>query len=140
MIAPSRLFIPQHMLEEIISHVQQNSPVEACGLLAGNGEQVHIVLPVKNELQSTTAFKMFPQEQINALYRIEEMHYQLLAIYHSHPTGPPHPSERDLENHFDPEIISVILFWNGQKWLPGGYRIEQQNFQEIDLCITSAPE
>ena len=88
----------------------------ACGLLAGTAldgvGQVKIAIPVSNALHSPVRFRMAAEEQLAAFLHIEELGFELLAIYHSHPHGPASPSSTDLAEAFYPEALTLI--WSGQ--------------------------
>ena len=51
-------------LAEMIRHVAAQSPLEACGLLAGRGERVESTLPIANADQSPARFRMDALEQL----------------------------------------------------------------------------
>ncbi|MCW5876672.1 MAG: M67 family metallopeptidase [Anaerolineales bacterium] len=89
------LRLPRPLWEQMRQHVAALAPQEACGLLAGEGEQVLAAYPVRNELASQTHFRMDPAEQWAAFQAMEAQGWDLLAIYHSHPTGPARPSRQD---------------------------------------------
>ena len=53
---------------------------------------------------SPTAFALDGQSMIDAEKRIETDGYEILGVYHSHPTSPPEPSKRDRRDaaEYDP--------------------------------------
>ncbi len=95
--------------QEMLAHVRQWYPLEACGLLAGGGQTVNAVYPIDNILRSPTAYEMEPTQQLNAMLDFEAQGESLLAIYHSHPQGPASPSETDIEKAYYPEAVYVII-------------------------------
>ena len=78
------------------AHVQSQAPLEACGLVAGRHDFSQKVFPITNILHSASRYRMAPEEQVRALMTIHHAGMELLAIYHSHPAGPPWPSLADL--------------------------------------------
>ena len=96
------------VLEQVVRHAQSHAPKESCGLIAGRavGERL---IPIRNLLDSTTAFEMEPAELIRSLRQLRESGDQLLAIYHSHPSGPAHPSAEDVRRAYYPEAAHIIV-------------------------------
>ena len=93
----------------VVEDVRARHFEEACGLIAGSGGISTAVYPLENVLHSPTRYRMDPGEQIRTLWKIEEKGWDLLAIYHSHPGGPPYPSETDVVVAGYPESYHLIL-------------------------------
>ncbi|MEZ4594001.1 MAG: M67 family metallopeptidase [Chloroflexota bacterium] len=97
-------------LNQIINHLQTCYPEEGCGLVAGDElGRVTAVYPIENSRHSPTAYRMNPQQQIQAMLDLEANGWQLLAIYHSHPHGPETPSSTDIQQATYPEALSIIV-------------------------------
>lgn len=94
----------------MLDHVLSCLPEEACGLLGGTGALASLMLPVANAARSSTRFRMDPQDQVEAMTRVEGAGLDLVAIFHSHPCGPAGPSETDLREAAYPE--SAYLIWS----------------------------
>jgi len=128
------LRIPKTHWDEMLRHVRQHEPLEACGLLAGKDEQVQKVLLVRNQAQSPVRFVMDPYEQLQAFEWIETQALELIGIFHSHPGGPETVSSTDIaEAAYD----VVHLIWsrlNGQ-WQARGFWIEAGQAIEIVLLV-----
>jgi proteasome lid subunit RPN8/RPN11 len=129
MDTPTKLILMCEHWEVMLEHVRACLPEEACGLLAGDGEQVLKVLPIRNIEQSPIRFRMDPQEQVDALFWIEEQGLSLMGIFHSHPSGPHQPSETDLLEAAYPEVAYLVWSrmraeWNCRAFIlgPGGSR------------------
>jgi [CysO sulfur-carrier protein]-S-L-cysteine hydrolase len=106
----------QHMLEHLLACL----PVEGCGILGGRpGELVcQAVLPVPNLLRSAVRFRMEPEAQLKAFHELEARDLELLAVFHSHPTGPDYPSPTDLAEFAYPGVLYLI-------WSPAAYNQTQ---------------
>ena len=104
----------------MLDHLLACLPEEACGLLggrlglpaSGHPARCQAVLPVPNALHSPVRFRMDPAEQLKAFYWFEEHGLDLVAIFHSHPGGPGHPSATDLAEFAYPGTFYLI-------WSPG---------------------
>ena len=126
----SKIIISDDLIVQIGSHALACLPMESCGLIAGIEERATAFLPVANELESPTAFRMNPQEQLNAFLWMESQNLDLLAVFHSHPNGPQSPSSTDISEFFYPEAASLI-------WTPASLRafhITREGYVEIPVA------
>ncbi len=121
--------------EKMHIEVDRHSPEEACGLLAGIGNEVFEVIPVQNKLHSPVRYLMAPEEQLNAFLRMEEKNLDLVGIYHSHPNGPDRPSPTDINEAYYPEAIHFIWFKTDREWRCKAYRIHSRVVTEVELII-----
>lgn len=128
-----RLLLEASHLEAILRQVNEQAPLEACGLLAGKDGRVQAVLPVENVLRSPVRFRMRPEDQLKAFNWIEEHDLDLLAIYHSHPAGPPYPSMTDIEEAAY-AVAYLICYPEAGTWQVRGFRIEVEKFKPIELA------
>ncbi|HIP72024.1 MAG TPA: M67 family peptidase [Anaerolineae bacterium] len=103
------LTIPKPLYNAMIQHLQDEYPLEACGLLAGKDGVVSRQYPIENILHSPVAYEMEPMQQIQAIIALEEAGLELAAIYHSHPQGPSAPSETDVALAYWPEAAYIIV-------------------------------
>ena len=93
----------------MLAQLQAVYPLEGCGLLAGRAGRVERVYPVDNALHSPFEYEMDPRQQLQAMLDLEDAGWELLAIYHSHPHGPPDPSATDVARAYYPEALHVIV-------------------------------
>jgi len=126
--------------DQMLGHVISWLPEEACGLLAGTEGRVTAVLPVENAEHSPVRFRMDPEQQVRALQEIEEQDLILLAIYHSHPTGPTGPSLTDLTEAAYPGVCHVIWSRRGKEWLARAYVLESGEGREILLVVENGTD
>lgn len=130
----SSLIIHNTQLQEMIVHVSHQAPLEACGLLAGRGNQVEKVIIVRNQAQSPVRFVMDPYEQLKALDWIDSSGLELLGIFHSHPAGPETASVTDITEAAY-EVVHVILSRRGKQWKARGFWMENGKAREVALQI-----
>lgn len=123
----------------MLSDIMHNLPFESCGLVAGvrcdQLWEAQEIIPVKNVLKNSTRFRMSPQEQLEAFQTIEDNGWELLAIYHSHPSGPPIPSPTDLEEHFYPDTLALICSYEQQRWVCKAFQVSAEIFKEVEIQI-----
>jgi proteasome lid subunit RPN8/RPN11 len=97
--------------------VDRLAPEEACGIVAAVDGQSVLVIPIENDLHSPVRFRMKPKQQLDAFLLLEKNHWDMAAIYHSHPQGPDQPSETDLAEHHYPEAVALIWSHQSGEWL-----------------------
>ena len=116
------------------THVARTAPEEACGLVAGRGGKSSGVFPITNVLHSPRAYRMAPDEQVRAMFAMEARGEELLAIYHSHPSGLPMPSPRDLA---EAAYAVVYLIWApvGGRWVVRGFRLDGGKVREVPVRV-----
>lgn len=129
------LKIPVKIWQQMVLHCTNSFPEEACGLLAGLGKNVHVILPVDNILHSPVRFRMDPGQQLAAFQLIDDQGLELLAMYHSHPEGPDFPSQTDIAEAYYPETIYIILSGKDKDIYPYGYTIESGRVSQVTLNI-----
>ncbi|NPV66825.1 MAG: M67 family metallopeptidase [Anaerolineae bacterium] len=104
------LSLPVAMVEAMIAHARQVYPDEACGLIGGIGTEGRMIWPIHNVADDPMVrFRMAPDEQVRALAAFEGRGWELIAIYHSHPTGPPRPSDTDIAEAQYPAAFYIII-------------------------------
>jgi [CysO sulfur-carrier protein]-S-L-cysteine hydrolase len=131
-----QLIIAKEYRDAILAHIENEVPLEACGLLAGKNDRVEKVLLVRNQAQSPERFVMDPYEQLKAFDWIDSNGLALLGIFHSHPTGPETVSVTDItEAAYD--VVHIICSRSADQWKLRGFWIENRQASEITLLFTS---
>lgn len=105
-------------------------------MVGGDGETALAILPIPNELHSPHRFRMAPEEQLKAFLFLEEKAWDLIAIYHSHPEGPDHPSETDLGEFSYPGTLYLIWYRLNGAWDVKAYTLDNQSFAETEIVRT----
>ena len=123
------LKIRQDLWQQILEDVEYHAPIEACGLLAGKNGEVTKVYPIANALASPVRFRMAPDEQLHAFMDIDAQSLDLLAIYHSHPNGPPQPSPTDLDEFAYPGVLYLICHCSVSGWSCSCFNISGSHFE-----------
>jgi proteasome lid subunit RPN8/RPN11 len=130
----SSLIVPQNKIGEMIRHVEERAPLEACGLLAGKNNRVEKVIPVRNQAQSPVRFVMDPYQQLEAFEWIESQGFDLLGIFHSHPAGPETVSPTDIAEAAY-QVVHIIWSRPNGRWTGRGFWIENGQATEVDLLL-----
>ena len=124
------LIIPQALFDEMLAHLRGDLTQERCGLLAGVDGWVTRVLPVPNSLGSPWAYRMDGPEFIAAMKACD---FEPLAIYHSHPSGPPTPSSTDVAEATYPDSYYVIVSFHVQPPSVRAFRIVAERVSEVEI-------
>ena len=108
------LVISKDKLDELLNHLKEEYPYEACGILAGGissdgVKEVGKVYRMTNIDKTAESFLMDPKEQFKVMKDMRESNLEMAGIYHSHPETPARPSARDVSMAFYPEVSYVIV-------------------------------
>jgi proteasome lid subunit RPN8/RPN11 len=119
------LTISKSQLRKITAFLTRCVPEEGCGLLAGSPDGiVHTIFTITNKFHSPTRFRMDEMELIHAFRDMDSNQQVLLGIFHSHPTGPDHPSMTDLAEFYYPDSFMVIFSRLKRGWDVNAYQID----------------
>ena len=132
--------LSRHQYDALIDLALDALPHEACGLLAGEPGIVREVIPLTNVEHNPVGcgWRADSREQLRAFERIDDMGWQLVAIYHSHPSSAAHPSERDIEHALYPDASYVIVsMLNPDTPEAGVFRICEGAVNSEPLSISS---
>ena len=120
--------------QQMLEHINQHAPLEACGLLAGKANRVERVILIRNQAQSPVRFVMDPYEQLQAFAWIDSSGLDLLGIFHSHPAGPDRASQTDIEEAAY-EVVHLIWSKDQNGWQARGFWIQNGRATEVSLQI-----
>jgi len=113
-------------------------PDECCGVLAGRGDVIETIYPVRNTAEDArTRFEMDPAEMWAARRQATREGLEVLGFYHSHPRTPPVPSSYDIERAYYSDAVYLIAGLS-----PGfsvrAFRISGGSADEVSIEIESA--
>lgn len=103
------IYLEKDFKKDIIEHLMEGFPNEACGILAGRNHKVEKIYRMKNTDKSATSFFMDPEEQIAVMKDIRNKGLSFIGVYHSHPETGAYPSAQDVKLAFYPEVSYVIV-------------------------------
>jgi proteasome lid subunit RPN8/RPN11 len=131
-------------MAQMIEQAKNHQPNECCGLLGGMvaNDGLAMVLgcfPLINAAHSPVLFESDPRSIFEATRAIDQQGWQLLAIYHSHPTSEPIPSRTDLERSYDPEVMNLILSLQHDPVLIRAWWLLPDSFTEADWEVVDEP-
>ena len=121
-------------------HALDETPREACGLLAGRGELISLALPMRNAASRPERdYALDPKEQIRALKRIDSRGLEWLGVYHSHPDSAPIPSRSDISAAVDSGLPHLIASLESPSPRMKLWRIDAGDVTPLDLLYADMP-
>ncbi len=101
--------ITREVAEDIIEHAKKDTPIEACGYLAGKNGIITKSYMMTNIDNSPEHFSFDSKEQFDVVRQARSEGLEIIANYHSHPFSPARPSQEDINMAYDPDISYVII-------------------------------
>jgi proteasome lid subunit RPN8/RPN11 len=130
-----RLILPGRVARSLRAHASESVPAEACGFLAGRAGVVERAVAVHNQDAETGRFQMDPVDLVRAQYEILDAGQDVLAIYHSHPTGPAWPSATDGRQLAESKLPQVIVHAVDEGWEIYGFRWWRGSIQALRVVV-----
>ena len=105
--------LSQKQVNTLLEAARRNMPIESCGVLFGKLEKKEVLVmriaPMRNLFNSSTEFKIDPEEMLREIKTAESNGMELVGFFHSHPTHL-RPSLKDIEcMRFWPKTIWLII-------------------------------
>jgi [CysO sulfur-carrier protein]-S-L-cysteine hydrolase len=118
----------------MVRHAKKELPNECCGLLAGivGSSELRAVkwYPLINETASPIEYRSEPRSMFEAIKDMRGPGYEIVAIYHSHPTSPPIPSRTDLAQNYSADVVNIIVGLNGPEPTVRAWWLAEDSFEE----------
>ncbi|MFB6281091.1 MAG: desampylase [Haloferacaceae archaeon] len=112
---------------------------EVCGVLAGthgaSESTVRAAHPAENVAdRPEIRYHIDPEEQFEIVESIEDEGLDVVGFYHSHPAGPPRPSDTDADRATWPDLSYAIVALDGYPYL-GSWRWRDGAFEQETVRI-----
>jgi proteasome lid subunit RPN8/RPN11 len=134
--------ISGELRDEIVKHALENPKIECCGLVAvesgpDGAKTAMRVYRTENIHASDLKFEIDPMEQYRLTSEIEELGWEIGAVYHSHVRSPPKPSQTDISFAAHAGKIEWIIVGLAPGADPEvrSYLIEDGNVREVALEV-----
>ena len=129
--------------DEIVSHAYGGGEAEVCGVLAGthgtDGEPsvVTDAYEADNAAETPrTRYRIAPEQQLALIEAIEADGLDVVGFYHSHPAGPPRPSETDVARATWPDYSYVICALDGRPFVGSWrWRGDDEGFEQETVAV-----
>jgi proteasome lid subunit RPN8/RPN11 len=130
----------------MVAQALAEQPNECCGLLAGvletpdeGGVPVGRVVarfPLVNALASPRRYAADPRGLFDASKAMRNEGWEVLAVYHSHPTSDPIPSLTDLkENGYEDAVVHLIISLTTSPPTIRGWRLTETEYREEEWDV-----
>ncbi|MFW6382981.1 MAG: desampylase [Haloferacaceae archaeon] len=133
--------------DDIVHRAYDGGEAEVCGLLAGERETdgdrsvVTATYAAENVAETPESrYLIDPEEQFELFEAIEAAGLDVVGFYHSHPTGPTHPSETDAARATWPDRSYVICALDGYPFVGSWrWRDGEEAFEQETVAVRSEP-
>ncbi|OGW37321.1 MAG: hypothetical protein A2010_15365 [Nitrospirae bacterium GWD2_57_9] len=138
------LNIKRSDFEVILAHCRSGLPNEACGMLGGRNGSVEKVYPMRNAKPGPDYYEMDAEEQFRVMKDIRESGFELIGLFHSHPTGQAYPSSVDIAQAYWPgtelpnypdAVYMIVSLMDRARPVARGFSIEEGRVQEVKLSV-----
>jgi len=130
------LAFPAATFAQMIGHMYDGYPIEACGLLIGRGARVHRFVPSRNLTESARVYTIDPVVHLHAERQAEEEGFEVIGVVHSHTHSEPYPSPTDVEQAPDPSWHYVIVSFKREAPESRSYRIVDGEIFEEPIVVS----
>lgn len=129
------IIIPSHIFDEMLVHCKEGYPNEACGILAGSGNEVSKIYKMTNIENSPISYFMDSNEQFKAMKDMRENNLSILAIFHSHPSSAAYPSAKDISLAFYDDAVYIIVSLMGKEPVVKAFSIMEGDIKEVKIIV-----
>jgi proteasome lid subunit RPN8/RPN11 len=128
------LRIARAVRSDLVSHALAGTPAEICGVLAGTHGDESVARASAHATNAAAEpqhrYELDPAEQLELMRDLEADGDEVVGFYHSHPRGPPEPSDVDADEATWAGYSYVIVSLHGDpvltswRWTGGGFERE----------------
>ena len=125
--------------DEVLTHAESGGDEEVCGVLAGEreGDDSRVVAAHRASNAADCPrrrYRIDAEEQLAIIEAIEAAGREVVGFYHSHPDGPPVPSETDAERAAWPGYSYAICLPGERPYL-GSWRWTGERFEREAVAL-----
>ncbi|MFB6142949.1 MAG: desampylase [Halorientalis sp.] len=126
--------------DTVVAHACDEAPAEACGVLGGTRGadecSVDLALRASNAADDPhSRYELDPAEQGALLERVEGTGRDVVGFYHSHPEGPPRPSEADVAGATWAGYTYAVVDLSGSHPFLGAWRWTGADFRQEAVAL-----
>ena len=132
--------VPQSVIDAYVAHAISLAPIESCGYIAGNANQMTRYIAMTNIDQSPEHFTFDPKEQFQAVKSARAAGETLQVVVHSHPVTPARLSAEDIRLFNDPNMIYLIVSLKESVPAYNAFRVRKLNpgvveIDSVPICV-----
>ena len=134
------LVLSRDVYDDLVTHAREGAPEEVCGILGGEfgDEESRAVDGHRTENAASaprTEYAVDPEEQFAVMETIEDADRAVVGFYHSHPQGPPVPSQTDRTQATWADYSYVIVSLDGAHPYVGSWRWTGESFKQEAVAV-----
>ncbi len=129
------LLFPAQAFAQMIGHLYDGYPLEACGLLVGRGQRVVRFVPSPNLAASAKVYTIDPKVHLRTEMAAEDEGLEVIGVVHSHTHSEPYPSPTDVAQAPDPNWHYVIVSLKREAPETRSYRIIDGTIDEEPVAV-----
>ncbi len=131
--------LPRTAVNRLLAAAQARPGEEVCGFIVRTTEGC-AVRPVGNVADDPTRhFEMDPAGMVDAFRAVRDAGEEILAIYHSHPTGPATPSALDQQRAYYPELHYLVISLGTRGVLElRAFHLDRDDCREVPVVLADA--
>ena len=134
-VSPLPLSFPADEYARMIGNAYDGYPLEACGLLVGEGKRVHRFVACTNEAASARVYTVPGKELLRAERAAEADGLAVIGVFHSHTHSEPYPSPTDVDQAPDPTWFYVIVSLKREAPEARCYEIVDGSISEVPISV-----
>ena len=119
----------------MVAHCRAGYPNEACGILAGKGNEVSKIYRMTNAESSPVSYLMDSKEQFRVMKDIRGCGLSMVAIFHSHPSSEAYPSATDVRLASYDDCAYIVLSLAGKEPVARAFSIRDRAITEIEVAL-----
>lgn len=131
----NQIIIPSDIFTDMLAHCRAGCPNEACGILAGKGNEASKIYKLTNIEKSPVSYFMDSKEQFEVMKDMRDNNLSMLAIFHSHPSSGAYPSAKDVSLAFYDDCVYIIVSLIEKEPVVKAFSIKEGSIEEISLTV-----
>lgn len=135
---PTVLVLGLDVWEKVLAHCLEGAPLEACGLLGGQGGDRAVAercYPATNAAGSSRVYTVEPRDLLRADREEEAAGGELIGVWHSHTHTEAWPSPTDVGQAPDPGWHYVLVSLRDVEPTLRSFRIRDGNIFEESVVL-----
>ena len=142
---PASVHVAADIIEGIVQHVRAGYPLEACGVIAGDGTPIDggralRFIPLRNAAQSRLRFEIDPLDLLRLDEEMDRAGETVWAIVHSHVASPASPSPTDVRaTELWRNQVHIVVSLAEEEPVFGVFRIVDGVIHPVELLVGEAP-
>ena len=129
---------PRELADEMVAHLLEGRPNEACGFIATQDEAVVHIYKLANASASPVCYALDPKDQLEVYRDLDDRGWELGGVFHSHTRTEAYPSPTDVREARE-DVPYVIVSLTTEPATIRAFRIVKESWSAEDGEIEEIP-